>query len=366
MDDNWINTLNYAFFENISSMSSVNLNKYKNIVIFDLDGTIIKTKSGKTFPINKNDWIFNYDNIVSFLNNLENTIIGIISNQKGLKSDGQIKDWEEKINQICKSINFHFVFASFKDDRYRKPMVSSWDFLKEQFKNLNIANSDIVYVGDAAGREGDHSDTDLKFALNCNFKFNTPEKFFKIKGSKQSLTITYPELIYYTKLQFNNIIKEITNKIKENNKVLITMIGFPSCGKSYLRKLIINEFNNFKYLNKDDIKNKVINDNLIHKHNSNIDFIIDDNTNTNLKTRKELNKNYETHYKIGIYFNYELDLAMHLNYIRMYWHGAELIKKVAYHTLNKGFEIPDGKEFDFLVQLDKIIPDFETSIKYYF
>ncbi len=366
MNNNWINSSNYAFFENISTMSSANLNKYKNIVIFDLDGTLIKTKSGKTFPTNKNDWIFNYDNVVSVMNNLENTIIGIISNQKGLKSDGQIKDWQEKINDICNSINFHFVFASFKDDRYRKPMISSWDFIKEKFKNLNIPNSNITYVGDAAGREGDHNDTDLKFSLNCGFKFKTPEKFFGSKIPKQAITITYPELTYYTKTELNNIIKKITNKFKENEKVLVVMIGFPGCGKSYLRKLFINEFNNFKYYNKDDIKNKVISNNLISKHNTNIDFIIDDNTNTNLKSRNELYKIYETHYKIGIYFNYEIELAMHLNYIRMYWYGAELVKKVAYYTLNKKFDVPDNKEFDLLIQLDKIIPDFETSMKYYF
>jgi len=368
MNNNWINSYNYAFYENISSMSSVNLNKYKKIVIFDLDGTIIKTKSGKVFPTNKNDWIFNYDNVISVINNLENTIIGIISNQKGLKSDTQIKDWQDKINNICKSINFHFVFASFKDDRYRKPMISSWDFIKEKFKNLNISNSNITYVGDAAGREGDHSDTDLKFALNCNFKFNTPEKFFCSKISKQAITITYPELTYYTKTNFNNVSKEITNKFKENEKVLVVMIGFPGCGKSYLRKIFINEFNNFKYYNKDDIKNKVICNNLVSKHNTNTDFIIDDNTNTNLKNRKELYKIYENHYKIGIYFNYELDLAMHLNYMRMYWYGSELVKKVTYHTLNKNFDIPDNKEFNLLIQLDKIIPDFnlESNLKYYF
>lgn len=365
---NWINYPNYAFFENISSMSLTKLNKYKNIVIFDLDGTIIKTKSGKVFPTNFNDWLFNYENIVSTINGMNDTIVGIISNQKGLKTKSQIEDWQNKINNIMKSIKFNFVFSSFKDDRYRKPMIGSWELLKERFNSLDIAKLNITYVGDAAGREGDHTDTDLKFALNCNFKFSTPEKFFKIKVPKKNMTITYPELSYFTKIQFNNIIKEITNEIKDNNKVLIVMIGFPGCGKSYLRKLFINEFNKFKYNNKDDIKNKNINNNIINKHDKDINFIIDDNTNTNLKSRNELYKIYQNHYKIGIYFNYEIDLAMHLNYIRMYWYGAELVKKVVYNTLNKNFDIPDNKEFNLLITLDKIIPEFnmETSMKYYF
>ena len=365
MKNKWINSSNYTFYDNLSN---TNLNNYKNIIIFDLDGTLIKTKSGKIFPTNKNDWIFNYDNVISVMNNLENTIIGIISNQKGLKSDTQIKDWQDKINNICKSVNFHFIFASFKDDRYRKPMVGSWEYIKEYLKAIDISKKEIIYVGDACGREKDHNDTDIKFALNCNFKFYTPEKFFGSKVGKQLATITYPDLIYYTKTEFNKIVKEIINNFKENDKILITMIGFPACGKSFIRKLIINEYPEFKYNNKDDLKCKIINENLIIKHDTSINYIIDDNTNMNLKNRKELFKIYKTHFKIGIYFDYELELAIHLNYMRMYWYGQELINKVAYNTLNKNHDIPDENDFNKFIKLDKIIPDFnlESNIKYYF
>lgn len=326
----WIKSSSFSFYNNIPSLK---LSNFKNIIIFDLDGTIIKTKSGKTFPINLNDWIFNYDNIVKHLNNLDNTIIGIISNQKGLKSDSQIADWQTKLNNIMTHINFHFVFASFKDDRYRKPMIGSWEYIKDFLKGLEVITTHIIYVGDACGRENDFSDTDIKFASNCNFKFNTPEKFFKIKVQKQILTITYPSLEYYTKNEFNKIINVIIKNLNKD-KVLITMIGFPGCGKSFIRKHIINQFSNFKYVNKDDIKLKINNKNLINKHYSNIDLIIDDNTNTKLKDRNELNKIYKSHYKIGIYFNYELELSMHLNYMRMFWYRQDLIKKVAYFTLN--------------------------------
>lgn len=35
------------------------------------------------------------------------------------------------------------------------------------------------YVGDAAGRTGDHNDTDRKFAVNAGLIFYTPEQYFK-------------------------------------------------------------------------------------------------------------------------------------------------------------------------------------------
>jgi bifunctional polynucleotide phosphatase/kinase len=360
----WITNKNYTFYDNITNLK---ISDFEFMFIFDLDNTLIKTKSGKVFPINGNDWIFNYDFIPKFLNNLDKTLIGIISNQKGLKTDTQIIEWQNKLNNIMKYINVNFIFSSFKDDRYRKPMIGSWNYLKDIVQNLNILENKIIYIGDAAGRIEDHNDTDLKFAQNCNFKFNTPEKFFKIKTPKQIMTITYPKLEYYTKKEFNNIIKTITNNFTKE-QILIIMIGLPSCGKSFIRKLFINKYTNFKYNNKDDIKNKIINDNLIIKHDKNIKYIIDDNTNINTKQRNELFKIYNTHYKIGIYFNFDIDTIMHLNYMRMYWYDAELIKKIVYNTLNKKTEKPEKTEFDLLIEINKIIPDFnlETNIKYYF
>lgn len=35
------------------------------------------------------------------------------------------------------------------------------------------------YVGDAAGRAGDHSDTDRKWAVNAKLKFMVPEEHFR-------------------------------------------------------------------------------------------------------------------------------------------------------------------------------------------
>jgi DNA 3'-phosphatase len=80
--------------------------------MFDLDYTLIKTKSGKKFPINNLDWEFLYPEIPNKLSAYSKSIIGIISNQKGLKNQNQINDWITKIKNIINGLNIHFIFAS--------------------------------------------------------------------------------------------------------------------------------------------------------------------------------------------------------------------------------------------------------------
>ncbi len=84
------------------------------------------------------------------------------------------------------------------------------------------------------------------------------------------------------------------------------------------------------------------------------------------KERNAINKLYSTHHKIGIYFDYDISVANHLNYMRMYWFGEKLIGKVVYNTLNKYMDLPNENEFDTFIKYDKIFDDFKTDILYYF
>jgi len=367
VNKNWINSNNFIYYYSPDLIQSQSIN-YTKIIIFDLDYTICKTKSGKVFPTNKDDWEFLFPNIIDTINNLDNkTIIGICSNQKGIKSIEQINDWKTKLNNIITHFNkFHFIFASLKDDRYRKPMIGSWDFIKDNIlTGISTSNCEITYIGDACGRPSDHSDTDIKFAYNSQFKFKTPEQFFKIKVQKQIASISYPDIEYLSIKQFNDKISNIKNLLS-NDKVFIMMIGFPASGKSFLRKYIINFEKKFNYYNKDEKKFESVN--TTNNMNTTNNFIIDDNTNMNLKKRKQILDKYSSSYKIGIFFDYSIDLCMHLNYMRMYWYGHELIKKVGYNVLNKTYSKPTANEFDSLITIDKVLPQFNLKIpfKYYF
>lgn len=50
-----------------------------------------------------------------------------------------------------------------------------YSFLVVDVDNAFIDMAESYFVGDAAGRPGDHSGTDRKWAMNAGLKFYTPE-----------------------------------------------------------------------------------------------------------------------------------------------------------------------------------------------
>jgi bifunctional polynucleotide phosphatase/kinase len=366
-------TINDDFIFGIKDI--VNKNKIKQINLFDLDSTIIKTKFGRVFPKDKNDWEFQYDKIPDVLNN-QKYLNGIVSNQSGLKNKDKVNDWIFKINNICKNINISFVFASLNHNKYRKPMCGSWYYIKDkltEYCNINKYknNNKIYYIGDAAGRKNDFSDTDIKYAKNCEFKFKTPEIFFKPPNYKEYdkiASITYPNLKYYHSNFLNELVEKINLKINNKEKILIMLIGFPASGKSFISNFLLNNLDNFKYYNNDDINENKKNKNLVVnpiKYNK----IIDDNTNINTKKRLEKLNNFTDYYKIGIYIDYNDDIVNHLNYLRMYEFNKKIIPKVAYNTLKKNIDkLKFNENFDYFIKINKLFDDYKnkTTIKYYF
>ena len=149
--------------------SLIYLNYYSNIdskrkyyiAGFDLDWTIIKTKSGNIFPKDKSDWeIWDPTGLIKLkdLSKDPDCLIVIISNQKGLgipnKKFLSVKEFKEKVNNIHKSLGINFIFmASLQDDIYRKPRISAdiwqiyavmWISASSFFKNAKFWSFVIV------------------------------------------------------------------------------------------------------------------------------------------------------------------------------------------------------------------------------
>ncbi|XP_078064229.1 bifunctional polynucleotide phosphatase/kinase, partial [Mustelus asterias] len=159
---------------------------------FDIDGTIITTKSGKVFPTGPDDWRILYAEVPRKLKQLlaDDYKIVFFTNQRGI-SRGKLRpqDFKSKVEAIVSRLGIPVqVYVSTGLGFYRKPMLGMLDHLREQGNNGMPIELDLsVYVGDAAGRPAnwapdrkkkDFSCSDRLFALNAGMPFSTPEEFF--------------------------------------------------------------------------------------------------------------------------------------------------------------------------------------------
>ena len=162
-------------------MSKVaNIKKKTKFLFLDLDGTIIETKSGETFPVDKDDWKFKKGILPKISEYYQKGFqLAIITNQAGI-GDGHITilNFFEKLNTVLNNIaayissdignlpeNFQIprIVATHKNHKFRKPNPDGILYLQQQF-NIDLKSS--VFVGDASSKE-DFSDSDRQCAINA-------------------------------------------------------------------------------------------------------------------------------------------------------------------------------------------------------
>ena len=340
----------------INYYSEINPDINYSISGFDLDYTIIKTKSGNIFPKDKNDWeLWDAQSVKKKfleLSKIPTNIIVIFSNQKGLGSKNNkfisIKDFQDKIHNIRKELGVNFIFiASMEDDIYRKPRFGMWDFLQTKL-SLDINKKSSFYVGDMAGRPQDKYDTDLKFALNLNISFMTPEEYFLDDKSKYKLNLTGYQLDNFSTNTKFNIIPEI------NRMVIIS--GYPGSGKSHLAQKFTKESNTdnsmikFELFSRDEFGTKFMKK-LIESMENKKPVVIEglywnNDARNELKTLASKYK-YNTTY-ILVKTTYEL--AYHLNLYRSLFENKNKIPEIVYMKYRKNFEYPDESDWDEIIE----------------
>lgn len=130
------------------------------IAAFDMDGTLITTKSGRVFPLNPQDWKLLYEpqvkQTLQKLHHEDNYKIVIITNQAGIGTGKLSKnDFRSKVESIVNSIQvpLQLFAATQKHCVFRKPRPGFWEYL-QKYKNdgLEIDMKNSFYCGDAAGR----------------------------------------------------------------------------------------------------------------------------------------------------------------------------------------------------------------------
>ncbi|XP_068633351.1 uncharacterized protein F21D5.5 [Battus philenor] len=215
------------------------------IAAFDMDGTLIKTKSGKVHPVDTNDWQLAYPVVPTKLKEHidKGYKVVILSNQAPIgKGRVKIEDFKKKIENLVIKINIPIqVYIATGRSYYRKPTPGMWETLIEQKNDkIPVDMNSSFYCGDAAGRvanwapgkKKDHSMADKLMAENLGLKFYTPEEFF-LGHSMSNVPMTKPDFIP------TDVVKEPFNEdLISKEKEILVLVGYPGSGKSFLAKQI--------------------------------------------------------------------------------------------------------------------------------
>jgi bifunctional polynucleotide phosphatase/kinase len=303
---------------------------------FDLDHTLIKPKSGNKFPKDYNDWII-LENVKKKLNDLyeKGYKIVVFTNQAGSSFDPV--EFAKKVKAIAALLEVPLQVFGCTDYGYcRKPSVGMWWLLTRNNDSIEIDMSRSFYVGDAAGRKGDFSDTDLKFALNLGLKF-----YCDIKMEENS----FPNPVHPLEIA-NYANKYLDQEIAEpiDSQEMIILVGPPASGKSSFSK----KFPDYVVACQDDLKTKPKVISMVKKALKEGQSVIVDRKNEYVTDRAEfidIANEYEVPVRI-IWFDMPRDLSEHLSTYREIMTGKHIPAIVfnKYFSKEKGLQIPTIEE----------------------
>ena len=170
------------------------MKNYK-VLFADLDGTLIETISGDTFPERTWDMRLKFD-VLDRIKELKPELVAIVTNQGGIEK-GFVDERnfvKGKMSYVTRSIEeyagcrciFNYCISNDKDCRFRKPNIGMLEtVIHKNFNQLGIeaAKEDMLMIGDASGKEGQFSDSDKRTAENFDIDYLDVEDFVKaMKG----------------------------------------------------------------------------------------------------------------------------------------------------------------------------------------
>lgn len=162
------------------------------IAAFDFDGCLAKTS---VRSIGADKWSLQHKSIPEKFQRLYNDGYKLVI----FTNESNIERWKNKRQQAvdskvgrldnfidCVKVPIQVFIAcglgkgkGIPDDPFRKPNPGMWWLMRAHFNSgIAIDMDQSFYVGDAAGRENDHSDADKEFAKAIGLKFHVPEEYF--------------------------------------------------------------------------------------------------------------------------------------------------------------------------------------------
>ncbi|KAL8786091.1 MAG: hypothetical protein Q9195_008367 [Heterodermia aff. obscurata] len=328
--------------------------KRTKIAAFDLDSTLITTKSGKLFSQDASDWQWWNPSVLATLRQLyiDGYIIAVLTNQgrlslktdsKSVKQDQRsLVVFKSKVNAVLNHFDFPIILlAATGRDKYRKPRMGMWNELLEDV-DLDIDDGpDLAasfFVGDAGGRpatsgvKADHSCSDRDLATNIGIEFKTPEEFF-LEEKPRSYSRIFDPREFLDQL-VEGVVAPIT---KENPLDVVTFCGSPAAGKSTFFWTALKPMG-YERVNQDILKSRLTS--------------FADNTNADIDTRAvwvQLAKKFGIPIRC-IYFTAPAKLCEHNDTVRALAEGAfnpekrQILPHSAFTSYASRFQEPSLKE----------------------
>jgi bifunctional polynucleotide phosphatase/kinase len=349
----------------------------EKIASFDIDSTIISTKSGKTFAQNPQDWQFLDKSVPKKLKELHDADYRIlfITNQGGLeKGNVKLHELKTKFEAILNELDIPvYILISAGETHYRKPSPEMWNFFKENCnKSVKVNMDESFYIGDAAGRKAnwapgrkkDFSCADRMFAANANLKFQTPEEYFM--NYKKDLNFEWrsvdPNEI------INKYSSNIPAKAKEyhsSEQEIVLLVGPPASGKStFVKKYFLPH--KYTHVNRDTLQTQEKCLKATEAALKEGKSVCVDNTNPSKSARSEfinLAKRLKVKQIRCFRMNTPLDLCHHLNYVRQTWTKGKVrrIPDVGYNVFKSKLEEPcESEGYKEILNID-FAPMFESE-----
>lgn len=160
------------------------------VIFADLDGTLIDTISGETFPKGIWDMKIRFE-VLDKIKEIKPKCLLIVTNQGGIeKGFVNRRNFEFKMEYLCRSIKeyteipveYSYCEKNNPTHKYRKPNIGMLDSLMYKMMNMSIIENGIetdkmLMIGDASGKEGQFSDSDKKTAENFGIDYMDVEDF---------------------------------------------------------------------------------------------------------------------------------------------------------------------------------------------
>ena len=350
-----------------------NVRGCSKIAAFDMDGTLITTKSGRVFPVDNNDWKIIFPEVPKKLQSMSKKgyKIVIFTNQAGIESGKQtVTGVQTKINNIMEALQVPIqVFVSTGKNKYRKPAPFMWEYLEKHCNSgVEVDRSQCIYVGDAAGRPAstapkrkkDFSMADRLFASNLGVPFATPEEhFLQLPSQKFDKPAFDPsQMSSSVDLYGTANVKVPAFKVE-----LIILCGFPGSGKSYFASTVLSKLG-YKIANRDTLGSWQKCAALVEQSLKDGDHVVVDNTNPDKESRGRYIK-IANQLKVParcFMMNVSKDHARHNNKFRELTDSKHTkISDMIFNMYNSKYQKPDKSEgFVDVVQVN-FKPSFKSK-----